>query len=61
MKAAAGAGAPEDFALYSRWPGPPPLQDNEVLRRAPVGRLAHHCHAADHEDKGMMGVVEVVA
>jgi FtsP/CotA-like multicopper oxidase with cupredoxin domain len=26
-----------------------------------VGRFVYHCHAADHEDKGMMGVVEVVA
>jgi FtsP/CotA-like multicopper oxidase with cupredoxin domain len=26
-----------------------------------VGRFVHHCHAVDHEDKGMMGVVEVVA
>jgi FtsP/CotA-like multicopper oxidase with cupredoxin domain len=26
-----------------------------------VGRFVFHCHAVDHEDKGMMGVVEVVA
>jgi FtsP/CotA-like multicopper oxidase with cupredoxin domain len=26
-----------------------------------VGRFVYHCHAADHEDKGMMGIVEVVA
>jgi suppressor of ftsI len=26
-----------------------------------VGRFVYHCHAADHEDKGMMGVVQVVA
>jgi FtsP/CotA-like multicopper oxidase with cupredoxin domain len=26
-----------------------------------VGRFVYHCHAVDHEDKGMMGVVEVVA
>ena len=25
-----------------------------------VGRFVFHCHAADHEDKGMMAVVEVV-
>ena len=25
-----------------------------------VGRFVYHCHAADHEDKGMMGIVEVV-
>ena len=25
------------------------------------GVLKVHCHAVDHEDKGMMGVVEVVA
>jgi suppressor of ftsI len=25
-----------------------------------VGRFVYHCHAVDHEDKGMMGVVEVV-
>ena len=26
-----------------------------------LGRFVYHCHAVDHEDKGMMGVVEVVA
>jgi FtsP/CotA-like multicopper oxidase with cupredoxin domain len=26
-----------------------------------VGRFVYHCHAVDHEDKGMMAVVEVVA
>jgi len=26
-----------------------------------VGRFVYHCHAADHEDKGMMGIVEVVS
>ncbi|MGA8691717.1 MAG: multicopper oxidase domain-containing protein [Methyloceanibacter sp.] len=26
-----------------------------------VGRFVYHCHAVDHEDTGMMGVVEVVA
>jgi suppressor of ftsI len=25
-----------------------------------VGRFVFHCHAADHEDKGMMAVIEVV-
>jgi len=25
-----------------------------------VGKFVYHCHAADHEDKGMMGVIEVV-
>jgi suppressor of ftsI len=25
-----------------------------------IGRFVYHCHAVDHEDKGMMGVVEVV-
>jgi FtsP/CotA-like multicopper oxidase with cupredoxin domain len=25
-----------------------------------VGRFVYHCHAADHEDKGMMGIIEVV-
>jgi suppressor of ftsI len=26
-----------------------------------VGRFVYHCHAVDHEDKGMMGVIKVVA
>jgi FtsP/CotA-like multicopper oxidase with cupredoxin domain len=26
-----------------------------------VGRFVYHCHAVDHEDKGMMGIVAVVA
>jgi len=25
-----------------------------------VGRFVYHCHAVDHEDKGMMGIIEVV-
>jgi suppressor of ftsI len=24
------------------------------------GRFVYHCHAVDHEDKGMMGIIEVV-
>jgi FtsP/CotA-like multicopper oxidase with cupredoxin domain len=26
-----------------------------------VGRFVYHCHAVDHEDKGMMGVIDVIA
>jgi FtsP/CotA-like multicopper oxidase with cupredoxin domain len=26
-----------------------------------VGKFVYHCHAVDHEDKGMMGTIEVVA
>lgn len=26
-----------------------------------VGKFVYHCHAVDHEDKGMMGAIEVVA
>ena len=33
-----------------------PFTDPEI-----VGRFVYHCHAVDHEDKGMMGVIEVVA
>jgi FtsP/CotA-like multicopper oxidase with cupredoxin domain len=25
-----------------------------------VGRFVYHCHAVDHEDKGMMGIIKVV-
>jgi FtsP/CotA-like multicopper oxidase with cupredoxin domain len=32
-----------------------PFTDPEI-----VGRFVYHCHAVDHEDKGMMGIVEVV-
>ena len=32
-----------------------PFTDPEI-----VGRFVYHCHAADHEDKGMMGTVLVV-
>ena len=24
-----------------------------------VGKFVYHCHAVDHEDKGMMGIIEV--
>jgi FtsP/CotA-like multicopper oxidase with cupredoxin domain len=33
-----------------------PFADPEI-----VGRFVYHCHAVDHEDKGMMGTVMVVA
>jgi suppressor of ftsI len=33
-----------------------PFTDPEI-----VGRFVYHCHAVDHEDKGMMGIVLVVA
>jgi suppressor of ftsI len=33
-----------------------PFTDPEI-----VGRFLYHCHAVDHEDKGMMGTVLVVA
>jgi suppressor of ftsI len=33
-----------------------PFTDPEI-----VGRFVYHCHAVDHEDKGMMGVVSVVS
>jgi FtsP/CotA-like multicopper oxidase with cupredoxin domain len=33
-----------------------PFTDPEI-----VGRFVYHCHAVDHEDKGMMGTVLVVA
>jgi FtsP/CotA-like multicopper oxidase with cupredoxin domain len=26
-----------------------------------VGKFVYHCHAVDHEDKGMMGAIEVTA
>jgi FtsP/CotA-like multicopper oxidase with cupredoxin domain len=26
-----------------------------------LGKFVYHCHAVDHEDKGMMGIIEVVA
>jgi FtsP/CotA-like multicopper oxidase with cupredoxin domain len=26
-----------------------------------IGRFVYHCHAVDHEDKGMMGVIQVAA
>jgi FtsP/CotA-like multicopper oxidase with cupredoxin domain len=32
-----------------------PFTDPEI-----VGRFVYHCHAVDHEDKGMMGTVLVV-
>jgi suppressor of ftsI len=24
-----------------------------------LGKFVYHCHAVDHEDKGMMGIIEV--
>jgi suppressor of ftsI len=32
-----------------------PFTDPEI-----VGRFVYHCHAVDHEDKGMMGIIEVI-
>jgi FtsP/CotA-like multicopper oxidase with cupredoxin domain len=33
-----------------------PFTDPEI-----VGRFVYHCHAVNHEDKGMMGIILVVA
>jgi FtsP/CotA-like multicopper oxidase with cupredoxin domain len=61
--------AQDDDSLRDTWPIPPatdagpgvlkvviPFTDPEI-----VGKFVYHCHAVDHEDKGMMGTVMVVA
>lgn len=62
-------GVPQTFdSLHDTFPIPPatdlgpssltvviPFTDPVI-----VGRFVYHCHAVDHEDLGMMGIVEVV-
>jgi FtsP/CotA-like multicopper oxidase with cupredoxin domain len=40
-----------------------PARSNSVVRiafDAYIGRTVYHCHILDHEDNGMMGVIDVV-
>jgi FtsP/CotA-like multicopper oxidase with cupredoxin domain len=58
-----------DTSLHDTFPTPPATDGGSGTLKVVipftdpviVGRFVYHCHAADHEDKGMMGVVEVVA
>jgi suppressor of ftsI len=62
-----GMGQDED-SLRDTFPIPPATDDGPGVLKVIipftdpeiVGRFVYHCHAVDHEDKGMMGIVEVV-
>jgi suppressor of ftsI len=64
-----GARPPDDDSLHDTYPLPPMQNDQPGKLKVVipftdpviVGRFVYHCHAVDHEDKGMMGVIEVVA
>ena len=60
---------PDENSLRDTFPVPPATDERPSVLKVVipftdpviVGRFVYHCHAADHEDKGMMGVIEVVA
>ena len=54
------------FEPYRAWKDVVNLRRNDLLRLAvPLvdfhGKTVFHCHVAEHEDRGMMGVFEVRA
>jgi FtsP/CotA-like multicopper oxidase with cupredoxin domain len=59
---------PDEDSLRDTFPVPPATEQGPGVLKVlipftdpvMVGRFVFHCHAVDHEDKGMMGVVEVV-
>src|SRR5581483_2530843 len=56
-------GTPEPFAA---WKDVVNVRPGEIVRLAVplrdfTGRTVYHCHIAEHEDRGMMGVLEVSA
>lgn len=62
-----GAGEPArdtgDAVLHDNFPIPPGSWIKVRVRftDAVAGRFVYHCHILEHEDKGMMSVIEVVA
>jgi suppressor of ftsI len=60
---------PNEFSLRDTFSIPPATDRGSGILKVVipftdpmiVGRFVYHCHAVDHEDKGMMGVIEVVA
>ena len=64
-----GGVASNDDSLHDTFSVPPATEQRPGVLKVVipftdpviVGRFVYHCHAVDHEDKGMMGVIEVVA
>jgi suppressor of ftsI len=64
-----GGVAVNDDSLHDTYSVPPATEQKPGVLKVVipftdpviVGRFVYHCHAVDHEDKGMMGVIEVVA
>ena len=62
---AANSGRWED-APYRAWKDTVNLESHEKLRiavpfKAFPGKTVYHCHTSEHEDHGMMGILEVRA
>jgi FtsP/CotA-like multicopper oxidase with cupredoxin domain len=68
MVAEVNGASQNESSLHDTFPVPPATDAGPGLLKVIipftdpviVGRFVYHCHAADHEDKGMMGIIEVV-
>ncbi len=44
---------------FTQWVLPTRTEIEIDFTKVPVGRWVYHCHMLDHEDKGMMGIIQV--
>ncbi|MDQ6925214.1 MAG: multicopper oxidase domain-containing protein [Candidatus Eremiobacteraeota bacterium] len=44
---------------FTQWVLPTKTEIEIDFSKVPVGRWVYHCHMLDHEDKGMMGIIQV--
>ena len=44
---------------YTPWVLPTKTEIEIDFTKVPLGRWVYHCHMLDHEDKGMMGIIQV--
>ena len=44
---------------YTPWVLPTKTEIEIDFSKVPLGRWVYHCHMLDHEDKGMMGIIQV--
>jgi FtsP/CotA-like multicopper oxidase with cupredoxin domain len=44
---------------WTPWVLPTNTEIEIDFSKVPVGRWVYHCHMLDHEDKGMMGIIQV--
>jgi hypothetical protein len=44
---------------FTQWVLPTKTEIEIDFSKVPLGRWVYHCHMLDHEDKGMMGIIQV--